>query len=170
MLPRQSPSVFDGDTTKWPGWISIWKNLVDDVGILDSQKSVLLQQYLSEKVKKEIGIALYNPGMYREVMRMLKANYGLPEMIATKHLDTLLNCHALAEGDRKGLSQFILNIRSTVARLSHFTVFSIFQMEVVDRGAFFYEKMNGAKMFTEKLNLTLAILKNLVKKSIFYIF
>jgi hypothetical protein len=48
---------------------------------------------------------------------MLKANYGLPEMIATKHLDTLLNCHALAEGDRKGLSQFILNIRSTVAVL-----------------------------------------------------
>ena len=117
MLPRQSPSVFDGDPTKWPGWISIWKNLVDDLEIADSQKSALLQQYLSEKVKKEIGIALFNPGMYREVMRMLKSNYGLPEMIATKHLDTLLNSHTLAEGDRKRLSQFILNVRSTVAVL-----------------------------------------------------
>ena len=48
---------------------------------------------------------------------MLKSNYGVPEMIATKHLDTLLNSHTLTEGDRKGLSQFILNVRSTVAVL-----------------------------------------------------
>ena len=34
---------------KWPGWISIWKNLVDDLEIPDSQKSALL----SEKVKKK---------------------------------------------------------------------------------------------------------------------
>jgi len=57
---------------------------IEDSGISDEQKSALLHQYLSSRVKKE---------RKRNIMRMLKGkNYSLPEMIATKHLDTPKVC------------------------------------------------------------------------------
>jgi hypothetical protein len=118
MLPKSDIPILNGDPMMWPRWITGWKNLVHRAGIPDSHKISLLQQYLSPSVQQEIGIALYNPDMYHEVMATLKAYYGMPELVATRHLDTILQATPVIDGDRKGLTQLILNIRSTVAVLN----------------------------------------------------
>ena len=111
MLPKSDIPILNGEPMMWPRWITAWKNLVHRAGIPDSHKISLLQQYLSPKVQQEIGIALYNPEMYLEVMATLKAYYGMPELVATRHLDTILQAAPVTDGDRKGLTQLILNIR-----------------------------------------------------------
>jgi len=42
----------------------------------------------------------------------------MPELVATRHLDSILQAAPVIDGDRRGLTQLILNIRSTVAVLN----------------------------------------------------
>lgn len=117
MLPKPELTKFDGDPTKYLEFSSQFKWMVHDVIKDDAHRLAILRMYLSPKVQAEIGNSLFDPAMYRAVLHMLEDTYGMPEMVATKHLDQLLRTPPVNEHDKKGLVDFIIKIRGTVSAL-----------------------------------------------------
>ena len=91
--------------------------MVHDVVRYDAHRLAILWMYLTPKVKAGIGNSLFDPSKYRSVLRMLEHTYGMPEMVATKHLDQMLHNSAVSEHDKKRLVDYIIKIRGTVAAL-----------------------------------------------------
>ena len=87
---------------------SQFRSMLHDVVRDDAHRLAILRMYLTPKVLVKIGNSLFDPSMYRSVLHMLEHTYGMPEMVATKHLDQLLRTSAISDHDKKGLVDYII--------------------------------------------------------------
>ena len=75
VIPRSLPKLglprFDSNPLEWPTFISLFKCLVHDQPLTDTQRMTHLQRALDGKAKKAIGGMLSHGHFYREALKEL---------------------------------------------------------------------------------------------------
>ena len=75
-LPKLGLPRFDGNPLEWPTFISLFKCLVHDQLLTDTQRITHLQRALDGNAKKAIGGMLTHGHLYREALKELEELFG----------------------------------------------------------------------------------------------
>ncbi|EFX68103.1 hypothetical protein DAPPUDRAFT_260618 [Daphnia pulex] len=80
--PRMKAPSFDGDPRNWPMFIQMFKVFVHDAVSSDAERIAHLHDALTPSIRKDIGGALLNPGLYQHVLNELHKRYGNPQIVS----------------------------------------------------------------------------------------
>jgi hypothetical protein len=73
---------FDGDPRNWPMFIQMFKIIIHDAVNSYAERIAHLQDDLTPEIRKNIGGALLNPGLYSHVLHELHNRYGNPQIVS----------------------------------------------------------------------------------------
>ena len=95
VFPRSLPKLelprFDGNPLEWPTFISLFKCLVHDQPLTDTQRMTHLQRALAGNAKKAVGGMLTHGHLYREALKELEEQFGSEESVAGAYLKTIFD-------------------------------------------------------------------------------
>ena len=111
-LPR-----FSGSPLEWPHFISMFKCLVHDMPLTDTQQMTYLQRALVGEVKRAIGGMLNHGHLYRNTLTELEEQFGKEEVIAGAYLRTIFDHSKVAEDDLSQLQSLYNTIHIAVETL-----------------------------------------------------
>ena len=92
------------ETLKTGRTSSACKDMVHDVMPTNSQRMIILRQLLSSEVKAYIADYLTSPDSYFAELHQLQHRYGLPQLVARAHIQTLRYLLRVNEDDPAGLA------------------------------------------------------------------
>ncbi len=115
--PRMKVPSFDGDPKGWPMFIQMFKIFVHDAVTSDAERIAHLHESLTPEIRKNIGGALLNPGLYQHALMELHKRYGNPQLVAQASTSSHLKLQPFQDNDFNSLRAFSANIHSVVATL-----------------------------------------------------
>ena len=127
-LPKLGLPQFDSNPLEWPtfislsSFISLFKCLVHDQPLTDTQRMTHLQCALDGNAKRAIGGMFTHGHLYREALKELEEQFGNEEAVAGAYLKTIFDHPEVSEGNFAQLRSFynILHIAvSTLKSLSY---------------------------------------------------
>ena len=98
-LPRLELPRFSGNPLEWPHFISMFKCLVHDMPLTDTQRMTYLQRALIGDAKRAIGGMLNHGNLYRNALLELEEQFGNEEAVAEAYLQTIFNHPQVTEDD-----------------------------------------------------------------------
>ena len=98
-LPRLELPRFSGNPLEWPHFISMFKCLVHDMPLTDTQRMTYLQRALMGDAKRAIGGMLNHGNLYRNALLELEEQFGNEEAVAEAYLQTIFNHPQVTEDD-----------------------------------------------------------------------
>lgn len=98
-LPRLELPRFSGNPLEWPHFMSMFKCLVHDMPLTDTQRMTYLQRALIGDAKRAIGGMLNHGNLYRNALLELEEQFGNEETIAEAYLQTIFNHPQVTEDD-----------------------------------------------------------------------
>ncbi|KAL9961563.1 hypothetical protein ACROYT_G030524 [Oculina patagonica] len=90
-LPKLELARFDGNPLEWPTFISLFKCLVHDQPLTDTQRMTHLQRALAGNAKKAVGGTLTHGHLYREALKELEEQFGSEVSVAGAYLKTIFD-------------------------------------------------------------------------------
>ena len=105
-IPRLELPRFSGDPLEWPQFVSLFKCLVHDQPLTDTQRMTYLQRALAGNVKKAIGGMLNHGHLYKAALTELEEQFGNEELVAGAFMKTVLDHPIVAKGDVTQLRSF----------------------------------------------------------------
>ena len=107
-FPPPQPSVFDGDTLKYPVWKAAFHTLIEQKHIPPSEKIHYLRKYLSGSVREVVEnfFLLTSEDAYGEAKQLLEERYCDPFVIGCAFRDRLEKWPKIQEKDSFGLRRF----------------------------------------------------------------
>jgi len=81
-IPRLELPRFSGDPPEWPQFISLFKCLVHDQPLTDTQRMTYLQRALVGNAKRAIGGMLNHGHLYKAALTELEERFGNEEIVA----------------------------------------------------------------------------------------
>ena len=108
---------FDGDPKGWPMFIQMFKIFVHDAVTSDAERIAHLHESLTPEIRKNIGGALLNPGLYQHALMELHKRYGNPQLVSQACTSSLLKLQPFRDNDFNSLRAFSANLHSVVATL-----------------------------------------------------
>ncbi|KZR98670.1 Uncharacterized protein APZ42_005806, partial [Daphnia magna] len=115
--PGMKAPSFDGDSRDWPMFIQMFKVFVHDTVSSDAERIAHLYDALTPAIRKDIGGALLNPGLYQHALCELHKRYGNPQIISQACTSSLLKLQLFRDNDFKALRGFSADLHSVVATL-----------------------------------------------------
>ena len=105
-IPRLELPRFSGDPLEWLQFISLFKCLVHDQPLSDTQKMTYLQRALAGNAKKAVGGMLKHGHLYKAALTELEKQFRNEELVAGAFMKTVFDHPEVAEGD--STTSFIL--------------------------------------------------------------
>lgn len=104
-LPKLTIKKFNGDLTKWVTlWDSFDSSIYSHPSLLNVDRFNYLNSFLESTAAESIAGLTLTSAKYEEAILTLKRRFGNTQLIAHKHMDTLLNLPAVSSHhDLKGL-------------------------------------------------------------------
>ncbi|KAI9549417.1 hypothetical protein GHT06_004464 [Daphnia sinensis] len=99
--PRMKAPSFDGVTRNWPMFIQMFKVFVHDPVSSDAERIAHLYDALTPAIRKDIGGALLNPGLYQHALSELHKRYRNPLIVSQACTSSLLKLQPLRDNDFK---------------------------------------------------------------------
>ncbi|XP_057374666.1 uncharacterized protein LOC130695542 [Daphnia carinata] len=115
--PRMKAPTFDGDPRNWPMFIQMFKVFVHDAVSSDAERIAHLYDALTPTIRKDIGGALLNPGLYQHALNELQRRYGNPQIVSQACTSSLLKLRPFRDNDFSALRAFSADLHSVVATL-----------------------------------------------------
>ncbi|KZS03751.1 Uncharacterized protein APZ42_033447 [Daphnia magna] len=115
--PRMKAPSFDGDPRHWPMFIQMFKVFVHDAMSSDAERIAYLYDALTPVIRKDIGGALLNPGLYQHAFSELHKRYGNAQIVSQACTSSLLKLQPFRDNDYKALRAFSADLHSVVATL-----------------------------------------------------
>ena len=116
-LPKLELPSFAGSPLEWPTFISLFKCLVRDQPLSDTQRMTHLQRALDGNAKKAVGGMLTHGHLYREALKELEEQFGNEESVAGAYLKTVLDHPKVSEDNFIQLRSFYNTLHVTVSTL-----------------------------------------------------
>ncbi|KAL9972903.1 hypothetical protein ACROYT_G019294 [Oculina patagonica] len=121
VFPRSLPKLelprFDGNPLKWPTFIFLFKCLVHDQPLTDTQRMTHLQRALAGNAKKAVGGMLTHGHLYREALKELEEQFGSEESVAGAYLKTIVDHPEVCEDNFAQLRSFYNTLHVAVSTL-----------------------------------------------------
>ena len=89
--PRLELPRFSGDPLEWPQFISLFKYLVHDQPLTDTQRMTYLQRALTGNAKRAIGGMINHGHLYKAALTELEEQFGNEELVAGAYMKTALD-------------------------------------------------------------------------------
>ncbi|KZS19715.1 Uncharacterized protein APZ42_013762 [Daphnia magna] len=115
--PRMKAPSFDGDPRHWPMFIQMFKVFVQDTVSSDAERIAHLYDALTPTIRKDIGGALLNPGLFQHALSELHKRYGNPQIVSQACASSLLKLQPFRDNDYKALRAFSADLHSVAATL-----------------------------------------------------
>ena len=115
--PRLELSRFSGDPLEWPQFVSLFKCLVHDQPLTDTQRMTYLQRALFGNAKRAIGGMLNHGHLYKAALTELEEQFGNEELVAGVFMKTVLDHPIAADGDVTQLRSFYNTLHNAVATM-----------------------------------------------------
>ncbi|XP_046644638.1 protein transport protein SEC31-like [Daphnia pulicaria] len=115
--PRMKAPSFDGDPRNWPMFIQMFKVFVHDAVSSDAERIAHLHDALTPSIRKDIGGALLNPGLYQHALNELHKRYGNPQIVSQACTESILKLSPFKDNDFSALRAFSADLHSVVATL-----------------------------------------------------
>ena len=116
-LPKLELPKFDGNPLEWPTFISLFKCLVHDQPLTDTQRMTHLQRALVGNAKKAVGGMLTHGHLYREALKELEEQFGSEESVAGAYLKTVFDHPEVCEDNFAQLRSFYNTLHVAVSTL-----------------------------------------------------
>ena len=116
-IPCVEVPRFSGDPLEWPQFISLFKCLVHDQPLTDTQRVTYLQRVLVGNTKKAIGGMLNHGHLYKAALTELEEQFGNEELVAGAFMKTVLDRPIVVEGDLTQLRSFYNMLHNAVATM-----------------------------------------------------
>ncbi|KAK3726367.1 hypothetical protein QZH41_006069 [Actinostola sp. cb2023] len=117
-MPRLKLPHFSGDPLEWPQFIALFKCLVHDQPLTDTQRMTHLQSALTGDAKKAIGGMLNHGHLYKAALTELEAQFGSEEIVARAFMKTVFDHPKVPEGDLTQLRSFYNTLHVAVVTLN----------------------------------------------------
>jgi len=114
---RMKAPSFDGDPRNWPMFIQMFKVFVHDAVSSDAERIAHLHDALTPAIRKDIGGALLNPGLYQHSLNELHKRYGNPQIVSQACTESILKLRPFKDNDFSALRSFSADLHSVVATL-----------------------------------------------------
>lgn len=98
-------------------FIQMFKVFVHDAVSLDAERIAHLNEALTPEIRKNIGGALLNPGLYHHALNELHKRYGNPQIVAQACTSSLFKLRPFKDNDFNALRAFSADLHSIVATL-----------------------------------------------------
>jgi len=118
-LPRLQLPRFAGDPLEWPAFISLFKCLVHDQPITDTQRMTHLQRTLDGDAKKLISGMLNHGHMYKTALTELEEHFGNEEAVARAYLRTIFDHPRVTDDNFLALRSFYNTLHVAVSTLNN---------------------------------------------------
>ena len=115
--PRMKVPSFNGDPSAWPMFIQMFKIFIHDAVSSDAERIAHLHDALTPEIRKNIGGALLNPGLYQHALSELHKRYGNPQIVSQACTSSLLKLRPFRDNDFNALRSFSADLHSVVATL-----------------------------------------------------
>ena len=116
-LLRMKVPSFNGDPQNWPMFIQMFKVFIHDAVGSDAERIAHLHDALTPEIRKNIGGALLNPGLYQHALNELHKRYGNPQIVSQACTSSLLKLRPFKDNDFNALRSFSADLHSVVATL-----------------------------------------------------
>ena len=121
VFPRSLPNLelprFDGNPLEWPTFISLFKCLVHDQPLTDTQRMTHLQRALAGNAKKAVGGMLTHGHLYREALKEFEEQFDSEESVAGAYLKTIFDHPEVCEDNFAQLRSFYNTLHVAVSTL-----------------------------------------------------
>ena len=121
IFPRSLPKLdlprFDGNPLEWPTFISLFKCLVHDQPLTDTQRMTHLQRALVGNAKRAVEGMLTHGHLYREALKELEEQFGNEESVAGAYLKTIFDHPIVCEDNFAQLRSFYNTLHVAVSTL-----------------------------------------------------
>ena len=98
-IPRLELPRFPGDPLEWSQFISLFKCLVHDQPLTDTQRMTYLQRAFTGNAKRAIGGMLNHGHLYKSALTELEEQFENEELVAGAFMKTVLDHPIVVEGD-----------------------------------------------------------------------
>ncbi|KAL9975997.1 hypothetical protein ACROYT_G013226 [Oculina patagonica] len=116
-IPRLELPRFSGDPLEWPQFVSLFKCLIHDQPLTDTQRMTYLQRALTGDAKKAVGGMLNHGHLFKAALTELEEQFGNKEIVAGAFMKTVLDHPIVVEGDIAQLRSFYNTLHNAVATL-----------------------------------------------------
>ena len=116
-IPRLELPRFSGDPLEWPQFVSLFKCLVHDQPLTDTQRMTYLQRALAGNAKKAIAGMLNHGHLCKAALTELEEQFGNEELVSGTFMKTVLDHLIVAEGDVTQLHSFYNTLHNAVATM-----------------------------------------------------
>ena len=117
-VPKINQPVFHGDPCEWPSWYGIFKALVHDQRLTETQKMILKPQYGDQRRKPSLKCSLLE--QYEEAIKELTHRFGNLELISKSLINKLLELPGLKDDNTSSLRTFVDNLHNIVRTLKSY--------------------------------------------------
>lgn len=114
-LPRLELPTFSGNPLEWPTFISLFKCLVHDQPLTNTQRMTHLQRALTGDAKNAVGGMLNHGHLYRAALTELEEQFGNEETVAAAYLKTIYDHRAVPEDSFGLLRSYSNTVRVAVS-------------------------------------------------------
>ncbi len=98
-------------------FIQMFKVFVYDAVISDAERIAHLHDALNPSIRKDIGGALLNPGLYQHALNELHKRYSNPQIVSQACTESILKLRPFKDNDFNALRSFSADLHSVVATL-----------------------------------------------------
>jgi hypothetical protein len=98
-------------------FIQMFKVFVHDAVSSDAEHIAHLHDALTPSIRKDIGGALLNPGLYQHALNELHKRYGNPKIVSQVCTESILKLRPFKDNDFNALRSFSADLHSVVATL-----------------------------------------------------
>ena len=116
-LPRLKLPPFSGSPLEWPAFISLFKCLVHDQPLTNTQRMTHLQRALTGDARNAVGGMLNHGHLYRAALTELEEQFGNEEIVAAAYLKTIYEHCTVPEDNFGQLRSFYNTVHVAVSTL-----------------------------------------------------
>lgn len=106
-LPKLSLPMFEGDPLQWPHWYGLFKALVHEQGLSDTEKIIYLQSSVKGAAERAVSGMLFDGSMYNQVIKELSNRFDDPGLISKALIRRFLEMPKLQDETPANLRPFV---------------------------------------------------------------
>jgi hypothetical protein len=113
-MPKLSLAKFDGSATKWAGWLSQYKGMIDAQNISRAEKMAHLQGSVIGVARTVIEGYGYNETFLEQAVEDLEQHFCRPEVVVYAYLDKLQKSSVPNTSNSQSVMNFSLLVNNMV--------------------------------------------------------
>lgn len=99
--------MFEGDPLQWPHWYGLFKALVHEQGLSDTEKIIYLQSSVKGAAERAVSGMLFDGSMYNQAIKELSNRFDDPGLISKALIRRFLEMPKLQDETPANLRPFV---------------------------------------------------------------